>query len=485
MFMARAPFVSIHVRSAHPGGRVGRHDIVRAYADAVGAGKLRAGMRLPPVRALEHQFGISKNTAQAAYDELVLRGLLESREREGVFVAEQSAELTVVSLLQASPVELRDLRMPLPAPVRRDRLELSTVFIQPELLPKRQLEDCVRSVLTSPGLLPFYDAQGHPALRETIAARLRARGMDVETDDVILTTGSQQALDLVARSLKRRCVATENPVYSYARLLFESLDGAPFGLPLDPFAPIDLDRWEALIAERRPSLVYIISSYQNPTGYSYSTEELERLLELSLRYGFALLEDDWGSDMLSGTEYRPTLRALGGRNVLYANSFTKKLWPALRLGYLVASSETRDTLVAAKRISTLGNAALPESVVNEFIDRGYYDSHLERLHGELDQRYRACLESMWELLPKGVRFSQPGGGPTLWVDLPTAVDVGELRAELLTHNIAIESTEKQFYGQPHLHGFRTSYAFFEPARLRAALATVGRVLHDRWGSAFE
>ncbi len=479
--MAKAPYVALNVRAERAGSRVGSHDIVREVARSVTSGQLRAGMRLPPVRALEHQFGISKNTAQAAYDELVARGLLETRIREGVFVATRPEVLDIEPVREPSPPRLAPIRMPAPQPIRRDRIELSTVFIQPEILPKQQLEDCIRSVLSAPGLRPFYDPHGLPALRETIAARLRARGMDVDADDVIMTTGSQQALDIVARSLQDRNVATENPVYSYARRLFENLGCRPFGLPLDPFGSIDLERWETLIAERKPSLLYVITSYQNPTGYSYSTPELEKLLELSERYGFALLEDDWGSDMLSGTEYRPTLRALGGRNVLYVNSFTKKLWPALRLGYLVAPPETRDTLVAAKRISTLGNAGLTEAALNEFIDRGYYDTHLSRLHQELDNRYRLCLESLWELLPPVVRFSQPGGGPTLWLDLPRTVNLNRLSDSLQQQGISISTAADHFYDDAHLHGFRVGFAFFEPVALRGALAVLGTTLRERFG----
>ncbi len=478
--MAKLPFVSINVRPAD-GLRVNRRDIVRAYAEAIEAGRLTAGMRLPPVRALEHQFGISKNTAQSAYDELVARGLLDSRRREGVFVAAERPTHGTRVVRQAAPAALRKIDMPRPQPVQRNRVELSTVFIQPELLPKKQLEDCIRSVLHSPGLQPFYDAQGHPALRTAIAERLQRRGMDVAPDDVILTTGSQQALDLVARSLAQRKVCTEDPVYAYARQLFQSLDCEPLGLPLDPFSGVDLDAWEALISEHRPSLLYVISSYQNPTGYSYSTAELERILELSERYGFALLEDDWGSDMLSGTEYRPTLRALGGQNVLYANSFTKKLWPALRLGYLVASGQSQDTLVAAKRVSTLGNAALPEAALHEFIDRGYYDSHLESLHGELDRRYRACLELLWQVMPPSVKFSQPGGGPTLWLELPRQVQLDELRRLMLERGVYVENADRHFYADPHLHGFRVSYAFLEPEVLRRAMVAMAGVLEQHWG----
>src|SRR5258706_13992621 len=235
--------------------------------------------------------------------------------------------------------------------------------------------------------------------------------MDVAPGEVIVTHGSQQAIDLVARTLERRSVALEDPVYSNARFLFENLGFESCALKLDPFTAPELDVWELELDANRPALLYTITSFQNPTGYSYSSHELGRLLELSQTYRFALLEDDWGSDMLSGSEYRPTLGAMGGKNVLYANSFTKKLLPSLRLGFLVAPEDAVPALVASKRVSTLGNAMLLEAVLAEFLERGYYDTHLRTVQAALDARYRACLDLLRERMPADVRFTTPGGGP--------------------------------------------------------------------------
>jgi DNA-binding transcriptional MocR family regulator len=474
--MAREPYVSVNFSASQPGRRVSQKDIVEQLSEEIASGRLRPAMRLPPVRALEHQLGISKNTAQAAYDELVARGLLESRLRQGVFVSVPADGIPAAPVRNAAAPRLVGPDLPRPQPVRPERLELSNVFIDPELLPHAQLSDCFRSVLAVPGLHTFYDAQGHPGLREVIAERLRARGIEADPDEVIVTTGSQQALDIVARSLEHKVVATEDPVYSIARQLFLNLGCRMLPLRLDPFRRVDFDAWAEQIAEARPSLVYLITSYQNPTGYSYSTAELERLLELSERYGFALLEDDWGSDMLSCSEYRPTLRALGGRNVLYVNSFTKKLLPSLRLGYLLCSESTRDVLVAAKRVATLGNATLMEATLHEFISRGYYDAHLRRVHGLLDQRYHACLDLLRDGMPPGVRFSTPGGGPTVWLDLPRTIRIEPLRERLARRGVFIESADSHFYGEPHLNGFRIGFAFLSSERLQLGVRAVAEEL---------
>lgn len=477
--MSRPPYVSIHLRLQAPGRRPGARDIVDAIAAEIDAGRLAPGLRLPPVRVLEHQLGISKNTVQAAYDELVARGLLESRPREGIFVAAPAPETSYeIQPIGAAAPRLLSPPIPRPAAVKGDPIAISTVFIDPELLPTAQLTDCFRSILSSRGLAPFYDAQGYPPLRAAIAERLRARGMEVDADDVIITTGSQQGIDIVTRALAQKKIATEDPVYSHAKHLFESFGAELVGLRLDPFGGVPLDEWAASLEARRPSLFYAITSYQNPTGYSYSTYELVQLLELSQHLGFAILEDDWGSDMLSGTEYRPTLRALGGPNVLYINSFTKKLLPSLRLGFLVGNPDSRATLVSAKRVSTLANVSITEAVLSEFLDRGYYDTHLKKLHEALDARYHACLDALRDLMPDGVRWSTPGGGPTLWLELPRAVDIALLRKKLADRGVAIEDASAHFHGAPHLHGFRVGYAFLPQDTLRRGLERAAEAIHE-------
>jgi DNA-binding transcriptional MocR family regulator len=474
--MSRSPYVAVNFQPSDAGRRVSQSEIVRELASDIQAGRLRPGMRLPPVRVLEQRLGISKNTVQAAYDELAARGLIESRVRQGMFVAAAAHGTPPAPLFQASPPLLRACGLPEAQAVPGDYARLDMVFIDPALLPREQLADCMRSVLANPGLRPFYDAQGHAGLRALIAERLVARGMDVDPDDVILTSGSQQALDIVARSLQHRVIATENPVYSHARYLFAGLGCQLVPLTLNPFSRVDLDEWAETLRETRPALVYVIPNFQNPTGYSYSTGELERLLQLSEELGFAILEDDWGSDMLSGSEFRPTLRALGGNNVLYVNSFTKKLLPSLRLGYVVASKTTRAALVAAKRLASLGNPEFLEAVVHEFMDRGYYASHLARMNTELDLRYQACLECLREVLPPGVQFSLPGGGPTLWLEFPPEVNLRALQARLDARRVAIQLGQGHFYGKPHLNGFRISYAYHDSSVLRRALGVLAEEL---------
>jgi 2-aminoadipate transaminase len=472
--MSRPPYVSVSIRPR--GRRAGAADIVDAVLGEVARGALPAGSSLPPVRALEQQLGISKTTVQVAYDELTARGVVQTREREGVFVAGSGG-----APRPASP-PLPALRPPPPlsgAGPSKPGINLSAVFIDPDLLPQDKLAECARSVLRTPGMASLYDAQGYRPLREAIAARLRARAIEVDADEVVITTGSQQALDVVARALEVRRIGIETPVYAYARMLFENLGLALTPLRLDPFEGIDLDRWAAALAETRPGLVYAISAFQNPTGYSYASHELAGLLALADQHQFALLEDDWGSDMLSGSEYRPMLRMLGGANVLYVNSFTKKVLPSLRIGYLVAHRSLVPSLVAMKRLSTLGAAWLPEAILAEFLERGHYDGHVEAMQRGTDARYRACLAALEDMMPDGVRWTTPGGGPSLWLEVPRQVDLREVVDALARRQIAVDPCTSAFVGEPHLHGLRIGYAYPKEDELRRGLEALADELRAR------
>ena len=467
--MTRTPYIGLHVASGER--RATAADIVASVQREIAAGALPAGARLPPVRALERQLGLSKNTAQAAYDELVARGLVEAREREGVFV------LATTRLAAPQPIAAPPLPVLIPPPIARPDfpgkgvIALSTVFIDPDLLPTDRIAECTRSVLRE-RMPSQYEAQGYRPLREAIARRLTARGLEVAADEVVITTGSQQSLDIAARSLVTKRIAVESPVYAYAKLLFENLGHELVGLHLDPFRGIDLGVWDRAFA-RKPALAYLISSFHNPTGYSYTSAELRGVLELAERHGVAILEDDWGSDMLSDGEYRPMLRMLGGKRVLYVNSFTKKLLPSLRVGFVAAPPELVPTLVAMKRLSTLGNAWLTEAVVAEFLDRGYYDTHLQALQRALDVRYAACLAALDELMPDGVRWTRPGGGPTLWLELPRSIAYDAIEAHLARRGVHVSNASAAYVGEPHLHGFRIAYAYLPEDQMRSALTILG------------
>ncbi|MEL6760030.1 MAG: PLP-dependent aminotransferase family protein, partial [Myxococcota bacterium] len=298
--MEKPPYLRFVLPSARPGKALSAKEVVDALREPIVSEPALAGCRLPPVRVLAHQLGLSKNTIQRAYDELKSQGLVDSKRRSGLFVANGTdRKPPKVPLKVPEPRFAAGSALPARTAGTTGRIELSSVYVDPQLLPIDKLAACFRSVLKSPGLPAFSNPRGNPLLRRVIAERLQHRGMDVDPEHVILTNGSQQGLDMVTRALSVKRIATENPAYSIGRSLFEVNGIDAIGLPIDPFSGIDRGRWQQRLQEYRPALVYVTSNFQNPTGYSYSTRELEAIVHWAREFGFGILEDDWGSDMLS------------------------------------------------------------------------------------------------------------------------------------------------------------------------------------------
>jgi 2-aminoadipate transaminase len=483
-------YLRIHVGGDGPRRAWTASAIADLLADQLGALETSAGAPLPPASTLATRLAVPTSTVRAAYRLLAARGPVRGEPRGQRARARvtrpgaaaprpRGARAPAATQVAAQAAELA-LRPVVPAnrPARGTPgyITLSSAFLDPRLIPRREIVRCMRDVLRDPGPPTFAHVQGYPPLRRAIAARLQRVGIAADPEHILITIGSQQVIDLVARSLIVRRVATEDPAYIAAKALFTVSDLEVTGLPIDPFAGIDRARWRQLLTARRPALAYLTSSYQNPTGYSYSSDELHQILAWSQELQFGILEDDWGSEMLPGSEHQPTLRALGGDAVLYMNAFTKKTLPSLRVGYVVCSERTLPSLLQAKKLSINGFPAMIEEALFQLIERGHYDEYLARVRTELTARYHHCLALLRSLMPDDVRWTVPGGGPLLWLELPRRVDLPRLLADLEGRKILVNPQDAAFFGRPHLHGFMLGYAFPDRAELTTALEILAELV---------
>jgi 2-aminoadipate transaminase len=307
----------------------------------------------------------------------------------------------------------------------------------PTLIPTGALAEAAATVLAREGAnLAIYNMghgpQGFPGLRDFVAAKLRRRrGIDCTGDDVLITSGSGQGIDMVCRMLAAPgdTILVEGFSYGGAITRFRKLGLKIVGMPLDADG-IRMDALETILAGLAaqgitPRFLYTIPTIQNPTGSILPLDRRHRLLALALQYGVPVFEDECYSDLLWGEEAPPALYALAPSQVIHIGSFSKSLAPALRVGYFVADWSVLSRAIALK--SDGGTGALDQMVIAEYFS-AHYTAHIERLTAELEDKLEVMEEALRREFGAAVETFRPKGGIFLWLKLPDNVDVRKLIA---------------------------------------------------------
>lgn len=429
--------IPLERRSAKPVFR----QIVDYLRRAIEGGRLAPGARLQPIRLLARELGVNRETVADAYRELEALGLTESYVGRGTFVTAARAalrELARAAETAAPPPErpfvpifarAAEAVAALPAldfasdprAVRLDR-----VVPDAQLYPVDEFRKALARVLLRSGrrVLDYGDPRGDEGLRRVLVERLTGCGIEAHHDEIVVTGGSTQALAITARLFcdPGDAVAVESPTYpgAHATLLAAGLRPAPV-----PMADggLDLDALDALLARGGARLVYTMPSFHNPTGLTTAIEHRRRLLEIAVKHGVPVLEDDFEKDLRVRGRPVPPLKALDRTgSVVYVGTFSKALFPGARVGWIVASRRTIEVAIAVKRTLDLTTSAVLQAGLAQLCTSGAYDRHLRRVARELDRRLSRACAALEERLPRGSTFVRPEGGFALWVTLPEPID---------------------------------------------------------------
>jgi DNA-binding transcriptional MocR family regulator len=401
--------------------------ICERLTQLVRQGQLAPGTRLPSIRRLARQVGASPFTVVDAYERLVARGLIESRAGRGFFVTARrlSAPLAAVEALPDPGTDALALAR-LTLSQCTDLIPAGSGFLPEnwllEAVPAGILTRLVKNRRAQPWLP--CPPQGLMELREHIAARLVQNGIAAAPGNIITTSGASQAFDLLARILLAPgdAVLVEDPGYF---VLFEQLRAHHVRLipvPRTAAGP-DLEALEAACRAHRPRAFFVQTLLHNPTGSSTDPAHCHRILSLAEQFGFAIVEDDVYGDLHEGPAVR--LAQIDGlRHVIYVDSFSKLVGPALRVGYVAADTALIDQLIERKVLSVLSGSALLESFVSEVLDGGRYKRHVERMRGRLMRMRR---DAHTALASAGIHFEGAlGEGMFLWGRVPDGVAVEDL-----------------------------------------------------------
>jgi 2-aminoadipate transaminase len=322
----------------------------------------------------------------------------------------------------------------------------------PECLPVEALADCAKTALERDGrtILSYGSSSGYQPLREWIAAR-----HDVDPSRVFVTNGSLQGFVFLARRLAPgKRVLVERPTYDRPLKILRELGAEVVGLHCDEEG-LDPDALEdALVAGDRPAFLYLIPTFQNPSGRTLSVERRRRIVELARAHDLLVLEDDpYGLVRFEG-EPLPSLLELSGGETAYSSSFSKTIAPGIRVGWFVLPESLAEEIESTAVATYITPVLLGQATVHEFVTRGLFESNLERVRGLIGERRDAMLAALDRDLPN-VRTTRPEGGYFLWLELD-GVDAGELlpRAEAAGVTF-VKGTD--FGGEPDT--LRLAYSF--------------------------
>ncbi|MFQ5612876.1 MAG: PLP-dependent aminotransferase family protein [Anaerolineae bacterium] len=466
--------------------------VAEALKARIETGALPAQARLPATRRLAAELHINRITVVNAYAELEAEGLVTSHVGRGTFVAEpppaprdpqaQSRWMTPPSLPRPSLTGqmLRDMMR-----VGRQPGVISFAGGSPadEFLPVSEFRKALNDVLRRDGAqaLQYEEAAGYYPLREIIARYLRRQSIPCQPGDVLITAGCQQALGTVLRVLAREgdAVLVEDPCYLGLLDIIQSHHLTPIGVPIDGQG-MQVDRLEQLILRHRPRLIYVVPSFQNPTGMTMTLERRQALLEIATHYGVPILEDTTYREIHYDVPLLPPLKSLDrGDIVLHAGGFSKVLVPGIRIGYLVAPRPLRERLIVAKQTADILTSPLNQRALHAYLAAEHLPGHLATVRRAYRERRDVMVSAAEGHFPAEARWRKPDGGLYLWVEMPpegpTATD---LYLAAINYNVAFAIGSVFSAGGSAQYAMRLNFASCAPDEIEEGLRRLGKAWRE-------
>lgn len=416
-------------------------------AHLITQGTLRVGDRVPSVRSICREHGVSPATAMRAYEYLEAKDLIEARPRSGYFVSnrwQQPVQQPRRSMpaTRSTRVDVSDLVFQILEAVRdRDVVPLGSAFPSPTLFPWASLARYLGS--SARQMDPWSTVEslppGSPELRRQIAQRYLSFGTRVAADEIVITSGALEALNLALQTLTRPgdIVAIESPTFYACLQAIESLNLKALEVPTDPQTGIDLGALSRALEKHPVRACWFMTSYQNPLGATMPNEKKQALVQLLAKHDVPLIEDDVYAELYFGDDRPKSAKAFDthGR-VLNCGSFSKSLAPGYRLGW-VAAGRFAAQIQRRKITSTLATSVPIQNGIALMLRQVSYESHLKKLRHALRMQQEQALGSIERHFKSAYRLSRPSGGYFLWLELDASVDALELHRRALASGISV------------------------------------------------
>jgi len=315
----------------------------------------------------------------------------------------------------------------------------------PELFPLNDMKLAMEKVIDTygPAALQYSISKGLNELRELLAQRATERGTPSELDNIQITAGGQQGLELVARAFidPGDYILTELPTYVGAIQAFDYYQARYVPVEMDSEGMI-IDQVKAKIEKYHPKLIYTVSNFQNPTGITMSLERRHKLIELVTKYNIPIVDDNPYGDIRFSGEPLPTLKSIGGNEVIALRTFSKILAPGLRIGWMNGPKDIMHHFEKVKQCTDLHTNTLCQYLIYEYVNAGKLEPHIEILKKDYSAKRDTMIKALRDTFPSEIKWTEPDGGLFLWVALPTHMSAKDLLPK------AVEKKVAYVYGSP-------------------------------------
>ena len=458
-------------------------------AASIRQGLLKPGDRLPSVRQASASRHVSPATVFEAYYLLEAQGLIQARARSGYYVTAPPRVLPLEPETASSPdsaarpVEVSDMVYEmLRSAMSRDVVPLGSAFPSPLLFPLERLGRVLANAATHMDPWSTVDelTPGSLELRRRIAMRYLLDGARVDPDDIVVTNGAMEALNLCLSAVCEPggAVAVESPCFYVCLQALERLGLRAVEVATSPRDGIDLEALEAAIVRHRPAACWVMTNFQNPLGSAMGPDKKRALVALATRHRLPLIEDDVYRELYFGTNRPASTKAFDDEGwVLHCGSFSKSLAPGWRVGW-VAAGRFAERLARQKLTASLSTSIPMQLALARFLERGSYERHLRGLRATLEAQRDAFTAAIAEHFPEGTRVSRPCGGYFLWVELPPQVDSLALWRHAMQAGISIAPGPMFSAAGAFRHCIRINHGHPLDARMAVALQALGRLARD-------
>jgi 2-aminoadipate transaminase len=349
----------------------------------------------------------------------------------------------------------------------------------PECFPVAEVAQSAQRVLAEAGsqALQYAVTEGYGPLREKFAAEMGRRHVSCAMDNILITSGSQQALDLIAKVFldPGDCVLTESPTYLAAIQAFQAYEVRFASAPTDE-SGLDPDGMEEVIRRERPKLLYTIPNFQNPSGVTLVAERRRRVYELALNYGIIIVEDDpYGKLRYAGVDI-PAIKSLDEEGIaLYVSTVSKTVTPGLRIGWVAGPDAVIRKLVVAKQAADLHTSNIDQRIVERYLTDFDNDAHIQRIRHLYGSRFALMNACLRESMPEGFHWTHPEGGMFLWVTCPEGIDTEDMLREAVQRNVLFVPGRDFFPdGSGHRY-FRLNFSNASEENIRVGIARLAEV----------